>query len=104
MSISAMKKNRMSFETLAEKFKQSDSKSNQNKDDRQFYPARDENGNAQAVIRFLPPKEGEEVPWVKICMQIERGSVVKWNRLRQGNCSISQAPSTVYRQCSSSNR
>lgn len=69
-----MKKNRMSFETLAEKFKQSDSKSNQNKDDRQFYPARDENGNAQAVIRFLPPKEGEEVPWVKIFSHSIKGA------------------------------
>ena len=34
-------------------------------DDRFWKPTRDKAGNGYAVIRFLPAKEGEDLPWVK---------------------------------------
>jgi len=85
-----MKKNRMSFEALSEKFKQADSKSNQNKDDRQFYPKIDESGNGQAVIRFLPPKDGESSPWVRVYSHGFKES---------GGWYIENCPTTIGNDC-----
>tara|TARA_B100001093_G_scaffold520452_1_gene616109 strand:+ start:3148 stop:4041 length:894 start_codon:yes stop_codon:yes gene_type:complete len=34
-------------------------------DDRFWKPTRDKAGNGYAVIRFLPPKEGEDLPWAR---------------------------------------
>ena len=34
-------------------------------DDRYWKPTRDKAGNGYAVIRFLPPKEGEDLPWAR---------------------------------------
>jgi hypothetical protein len=34
-------------------------------DDRLWKPTRDKAGNGYAVIRFLPAKEGEDLPWVR---------------------------------------
>ena len=34
-------------------------------DDRFWKPTRDKAGNGYAVIRFLPAKEGEDLPWVR---------------------------------------
>lgn len=36
------------------------------KDDRFWRPEQDKTGNGFAIVRFLPPVEGEDVPWVKI--------------------------------------
>ena len=36
------------------------------KDDRFWRPEQDKSGNGFAIIRFLPPVDGEEVPWVKV--------------------------------------
>jgi hypothetical protein len=35
-------------------------------DDRFWKPEMDKGGNGYAVIRFLPPPEGEDVPWAKV--------------------------------------
>ena len=34
-------------------------------DERFWKPTRDKAGNGYAVIRFLPAKEGEDLPWVR---------------------------------------
>ena len=39
--------------------------SNSYDDDRLWKPTRDKAGNGYAVIRFLPCKEGEDLPWVR---------------------------------------
>ena len=39
--------------------------SNSYDDDRFWKPTRDKAGNGYAVIRFLPQKEGEDLPWVR---------------------------------------
>lgn len=36
------------------------------KDDRFWRPEQDKSGNGFAIIRFLPPVDGEDVPWVKV--------------------------------------
>ena len=36
-----------------------------NRDDGLWKPTRDKAGNGYAVIRFLPPAEGDDLPWVK---------------------------------------
>lgn len=36
------------------------------KDDRFWRPEQDKSGNGFAIIRFLPPVDGEELPWVKV--------------------------------------
>jgi len=38
---------------------------NSYEDDRFWKPTRDKAGNGYAVIRFLPQKEGEDLPWVR---------------------------------------
>lgn len=35
------------------------------KDERYWYPSVDKNGNGLAIIRFLPPKAGEDIPYVQ---------------------------------------
>jgi len=39
--------------------------SNSYEDDRFWKPTRDKAGNGYAVIRFLPQREGEDLPWVR---------------------------------------
>ena len=39
--------------------------SNSYADDRFWKPTRDKAGNGYAVVRFLPAKEGEDLPWVR---------------------------------------
>jgi hypothetical protein len=41
-------------------------KSKDYKDDRFWRPEQDKTGNGFAIIRFLPPVDGEDVPWVKV--------------------------------------
>lgn len=66
MSLKNLKKSRMSFDELESKLKTSDSGStNSYKDDRFWYPARDDSGTGSAVVRFLPQVDGEDLPWVK---------------------------------------
>ena len=36
------------------------------KDDRFWKPELDQAKNGYAVIRFLPPVEGEDIPWVRV--------------------------------------
>jgi len=89
MSLAALKKSRMSFEELAKKF-ENEKKSTQ-KDDRFYYPARDDNGNAHAVIRFLMPPEGEDSPWVKTYSHAFKSDSGRW--------FIEECPTTIGKDC-----
>ncbi len=47
-------------------------------DDRFWKPTRDKAGNGYAVIRFLPAKEGEDLPWVRYWDHGFKGSTGLW--------------------------
>lgn len=47
-------------------------------DDRFWQPATDKSGNGYAVIRFLPPIDGEDVPWVRIFSHGFKGPTGSW--------------------------
>lgn len=78
MSLKDLKKNRRSLDSLrsaAEKL----SGSNKNyEDDRIWKPGRDENDNGYAVIRFLPNKNPDDVPWVSYFDHFFKGPTGKW--------------------------
>tara|TARA_B100001057_G_scaffold452967_1_gene497377 strand:+ start:2432 stop:3316 length:885 start_codon:yes stop_codon:yes gene_type:complete len=47
-------------------------------DERLWKPELDKSGTGQAVIRFLPAKTGEELPWVKVWKHAFQGPTGKW--------------------------
>jgi hypothetical protein len=47
-------------------------------DDRFWQPTVDKAGNGYAVVRFLPPPRGEELPWVRIWNHGFQGPTGKW--------------------------
>ena len=48
------------------------------KDDRFWQPEVDKAGNGYAVIRFLPPPAGEDLPWVRVWNHAFKGPSGKW--------------------------
>ena len=64
----SMKQNRQSFlSNLSNELeKTKTNNSNSYEDERIWKCERDKSGNGYAVIRFLPPSEGETTPWVRI--------------------------------------
>jgi hypothetical protein len=57
------------------------------KDDRFWQLARDKAGTGSAIIRFLPPINGDEVPWVKSFSYGFQGPSGKWY-INESPCSI----------------
>lgn len=47
-------------------------------DDRFWQPVTDKSGNGYAVIRFLPPVDGEDVPWVRVFSHGFKGPTGSW--------------------------
>ena len=47
-------------------------------DERLWKPVLDKTGNGYAVIRFLPAKEGEDLPWAKIWNHAFQGPTGQW--------------------------
>tara|TARA_B110000444_G_scaffold257339_1_gene295543 strand:- start:352 stop:1251 length:900 start_codon:yes stop_codon:yes gene_type:complete len=47
-------------------------------DERLWKPELDKSGNGYAVLRFLPAKEGEEMPWAKVFKHAFQGPTGKW--------------------------
>ena len=65
MSFAELKrKSQANFEFLQKEIEKTTS--NSNADDRFWKPGLDASGNGYAVVRFLPPVEGEELPWAKL--------------------------------------
>ena len=60
-------------------------------DETSFYPALSKEGNGFAVIRFLPPPDGESVPWVQTFSHGFKGPNGRWyiencpTTIRNGN-------------------
>jgi hypothetical protein len=59
------KKSKNGIDDLIKKM-EDQTKSKDYKDDRFWRPEQDKTGNGFAIIRFLPPVDGEDVPWVKV--------------------------------------
>jgi hypothetical protein len=80
LDFSALKKQRGSFDNLmkeVEKIATPQSTETQ-KDDRFWALEVDKAGNGYAVIRFLPPTKGEDLPWVRIWNHGFQGPTGKW--------------------------
>lgn len=79
MSFAQYKKNRAgSVDALAKAAEESvNGKKNYN-DDRYWKPTVDKDGNASAVIRFLPSKDPNENPWVTIFKHGFKGPTGQW--------------------------
>lgn len=59
------KKSKSGMEDLIKKM-EDQTKTKDYKDDRFWRPEQDKSGNGFAIIRFLPPVDGEDLPWVKL--------------------------------------
>lgn len=80
LDFSALKKARGTFDSLmkeVEKIAQPQSQDDK-KDDRFWTPEVDKAGNGYAVIRFLPPPKGEDLPWVRVWNHGFQGPSGKW--------------------------
>ena len=53
-------------------------KSDNRKDERMWYPNVDKAGNGYAVIRFLPPPQGEDMPFVRLFEHGFKGPTGSW--------------------------
>lgn len=81
MSLSALKKNRQEMLDRLKKAAgdQGQSSNSRQVDDRLWRPTFDkERGIGSAVIRFLPAKEGEDLPWAKVIKHAFTGPTGKW--------------------------
>lgn len=79
-SLSDLRKSRGGFESLmkeVEKIANPQSES-RGADDRFWQPEVDKAGNGYAVIRFLAPPKGEELPWVRVWNHGFQGPSGKW--------------------------
>jgi len=78
-SLSDLRKSRGGFDTLMKEVEKiSNPQSEAKGDDRFWVPAVDKAGNGYAVIRFLAPPKGEELPWVRIWSHGFQGPSGKW--------------------------
>ena len=77
MSVSTLRKSNTLDKLLAQV--QSESAPQEKKsyvDERLWKPELDKSGTGQAVIRFLPAPDGEELPWVKVFKHAFQGLLV----------------------------
>ena len=79
-SLSELRKSRGGFDSLVKEVERiSNPVSDTKGDDRFWQPTVDsKTGNGYAVIRFLPPPKGEEIPWVRIWGHGFQGPTGKW--------------------------
>ena len=80
LDFSALKKGSGGFDKLMKEVEKIATPQTQDnaKDDRFWQPEVDKAGNGYAVIRFLPPSAGEELPWVRIWNHGFQGPTGKW--------------------------
>ena len=78
-SLSDLRKSRGGFDSLMKEVEKiANPQSESRADDRFWQPEVDKAGNGYAVIRFLPPPKGEELPWVRIWNHGFQGPGGKW--------------------------
>jgi hypothetical protein len=67
-----------SIEAINEELEKVTKSTTKSIDERFWRPTRDESGNGHAVIRFLPPVDGETVPFVKMYSHSFQGPGGQW--------------------------
>ena len=67
-----------SLDKLTSELSKLNEKSDSKKDDRFWYPNVDKAGNGYAVIRFLPPPNGEDMPFIRIFEHGFQGPTGSW--------------------------
>jgi hypothetical protein len=78
-SISDLRKARGGFESLMKEVDKLDNPQKESRDDTRLWkPTVDKAGNGFAVIRFLPPPQGEDLPWAQIWNHGFQGPTGKW--------------------------
>jgi len=78
-SLSDLRKSRGGFDTLMKEVEKIANPTSEQKSDERFWqPVVDKAGNGYAVIRFLAPPKGEELPWVRIWNHGFQGPAGKW--------------------------
>lgn len=92
MSFASLKRNRgKSSAAIKEALqKQSSGGSDRSENPNLWYPKLDEAGNGYAVIRFMPPAEGNNIPWAK---RFKHGFKDK------GGWLIAECPTTIDKDC-----
>lgn len=80
LDFSALKKQRGTFDNLMKEVEKiaTPQTTESQKDDRFWTLEVDKAGNGYAVIRFLPPTKGEDLPWVRIWNHGFQGPTGKW--------------------------
>lgn len=91
MSFANLKRNKGNFAELKEKMK-AEQNQNSYQDDRIWNLTVDDHGNGSAVIRFLPPVEGESLPYA---MRYSHG----FKDPKTGKWFIENCPSTIGQPC-----
>ncbi len=87
---SSMKKNAQSTIDKLSKEMSKVSEKKKYDDDRFWSLERDKAGNGYAVIRFLPPVDGEDIPWVRLFSHGFQG---------KGGWLIDNCPTTIGKKC-----
>lgn len=78
-SLSDLRKARGSFDNLMKEVEKIDSPKQQSRDNgNEWKLSVDSAGNGYAIIRFLAPPKGEELPWVRIWNHGFQGPTGKW--------------------------
>ena len=78
-SLADLRKSRGGFDSLMKEVEKiANPQSESRSDDRFWSPEVDKAGNGYAVIRFLPPPKGEELPWVRVWNHGFQGPTGKW--------------------------
>lgn len=78
-SLSELRKSRGGFDKMMKEVEKINTPTDgPAKDERFWQPEVDKAGNGYAVVRFLPPPKGEELPWVRIWNHGFQGPTGKW--------------------------
>lgn len=90
MGFKDLKKSSQDISRLTDELNKMNKGAESYKDDRIWKPELDQASNGFAVIRFLPPVEGEDVPWVRIFSHGFQG---------KGGWFIENCPTTIGGKC-----
>ncbi|HET8688010.1 MAG TPA: hypothetical protein VFM18_15350 [Methanosarcina sp.] len=98
--LSELRKNKSALLEKVNKAMQADSSGGEKKDDDRFWqPTRDQSGNGSALIRFLPPLKGDELPWVKVFSRSFKNETTgKWY-INNDLSTIGRNDDPVYLHC-----
>lgn len=90
MPFKDMKKGSSDFSKIQDALEKQVKGSESYKDDRFWRPELDSSSNGYAVIHFLPPVEGEDIPWVRVFNHGFQG---------RGGWFIENCPTTIGQKC-----